>query len=96
MYRFYAHVLYDYLQNTNFAAFKSKNKYVYGNKEVFSVGVDDGYVTPLAIRGGSAANDDDSVVRVKSGNKLIIQNGSGGVIIEDSFECEEGAVFEIK
>lgn len=54
------------------------------------------YVTPLAIRGGYAANDDDSVVRVKSGNKLIIQNGSGGVIIEDSFECEEGAVFEIK
>ena len=54
------------------------------------------YITPLAIRGGFALYDEDSVVRVKSGNKLIIQNGVGGVVIEDCFECEPGALFEIK
>ena len=37
-----------------------------------------------------------TILRVKSGNKLIIQNGVGGVVIEDCFECEPGAVFKIK
>lgn len=54
------------------------------------------YVTPLTIRGGFANNDEDAIVKVKNGSKLIIQNGTDGVTINDSFECEQGAVFEIK
>ena len=44
----------------------------------------------------AASNDEDEGVVVKSGNKLCIKNGSGGVTIQDGFECEQGAVFEIK
>ena len=33
---------------------------------------------------------------VKSGNKLVIKNGNQGVKIRNNFECEKGAVFEVK
>ena len=35
-------------------------------------------------------------VIVKSGNKLVIKNGNQGVKIRNNFECEKGAVFEVK
>lgn len=52
--------------------------------------------TPLEMHIEAASNDEDEGVVVKSGNKLCIKNGSGGVTIQDGFECEQGAVFEIK
>ena len=41
-------------------------------------------------------HDEDEGVVVKSGNKLVIMKGSGGVTIQKDFECENGAEFEIR
>lgn len=65
------------------------------SSELFNMVLDyDGYsyVTPLTLRD----NEGDGGVVVKSGNKLVIENGTGGVTIQDCFECEKGAVLEIK
>ena len=35
-------------------------------------------------------------VIVKKGHKLIVKNGPGGVFIDVGFECEKGAIFEVK
>ncbi len=52
--------------------------------------------TPLDIHTEAAQFDEDEGTIVKSGSKLVIKNGSGGVTINVDFECEAGAVFEIK
>lgn len=54
------------------------------------------FVTPLIIKEDPYAVSNETVVKVKNGNKLIIQNGFGGVTIQNYFECEHGAVLEIK
>ena len=59
----------------------------------------DGYyfATPMVLY--YDLNNDEHIaygVTVKNGSKLIIQKGSGGVTINEAFECEKGAVFEIK
>ena len=54
------------------------------------------FVTPLTIKEGYDALEEDAMVKVKAGNKLYIQQGNGGVTIENCFECEKGAVLEIK
>ncbi len=57
----------------------------------------DGYYhhTPLAI-GYGVSSDPAGNVTVKSGSKLIIENGAGGVYIDYGFKCEKGAVLDIK
>jgi hypothetical protein len=35
-------------------------------------------------------------VLLKSGNKLMIKNGSGEVLIKNGFECEKGAQLVIE
>ena len=40
------------------------------------------------------SQDEGTIVR--SGSKLVLLKGSGGVTIHEDFECEKGAVFEIK
>ena len=35
-------------------------------------------------------------VAVKSGKKLIIEKGTGGVVFKDGFKCEKGAKLEVK
>lgn len=52
--------------------------------------------TPLSIFTEPAQTDDEEGTIVKSGNKLVIKKGSQGVNIQEDFNCEEGAVFEIK
>jgi hypothetical protein len=38
----------------------------------------------------------DGPVIVKSGTKLVIKNGTGGVRLIEGFECEKGAILEVK
>lgn len=52
--------------------------------------------TPLDIHTEATINDEDEGTIVRSGNKLSLKKGSGGVIIYEQFECESGARFEIK
>lgn len=52
--------------------------------------------TPLEIGDGVTPDVSDGDVIVKSGHKLIIKNGNGGVYIDAGFECEKGGVLEIK
>ena len=52
--------------------------------------------TPLAVGYGVTPDISDGEVVVKNGHKLIIKNGTGGVLIESGFECEPGAVLQIK
>ena len=57
----------------------------------------DGYYhhTPWAI-GYGVSPDPAGNVTVKSGSKLIIENGAGGVYIDYGFKCEKGAILDIK
>lgn len=57
---------------------------------------EDTYYTasPLDILCAFPATDEGTIV--KSGHKLGIENGSGGVRIWENFKCEKGARFEIK
>ena len=41
-------------------------------------------------------NTDFGDVAVKSGKKLIIEKGTGGVVFKDGFKCEKGAKLEVK
>ena len=50
---------------------------------------------PLEIGEGISATSPGEVI-VKSGRKLVIKNGPGGVYIDTGFLCEKGAVFEVK
>ena len=52
--------------------------------------------SPLSIGNGVTPDISDGEVVVKNGHKLIIKNGTGGVLIESGFECEPGAVLQIK
>lgn len=52
--------------------------------------------TPLAIGYGVTPDVEDGEVIVKKGYKLIIKKGSGGVMLDYGFECEKGAIIEIK
>lgn len=52
--------------------------------------------TPLAIGYGVTPDVEDGEVIVKDGYKLIIKNGVGGVLLNYGFECEKGAILEIK
>ena len=58
----------------------------------------DAYYTasPLDIHTEAASSDEDEGTIVRSGNKLVLLKGSGGVTIYEDFECEKGAVLEIK
>ena len=40
--------------------------------------------------------ESNHIVTVKSGHKLSIKNGSGGIKIWENFKCEKGARLEIK
>ena len=51
--------------------------------------------TPLAIGYGVTPDVVDGDVIVKSGHRLVINNGTGGVTIDYGFECEKGASLEI-
>ena len=51
--------------------------------------------TPMSIGWGVEAAPVGDVI-VKSGHKLSVKNGTGGVLIESGFECKKGGVFEIK
>ena len=50
----------------------------------------------MIIGDGVTPDVPDGDVIVKSGHKLIIKNGNGGVYIDAGFECEKGGVLEIK
>jgi hypothetical protein len=52
--------------------------------------------TPINIHIEATGNDEDEGTIVRSGNKLFIKKGSGGVTINDGFECEIGAEFVIE
>ena len=52
--------------------------------------------TPLDVHTEATMYDEDEGTIVRSGNKLVIKKGSGGVTINEDFECEKGAIFEIK
>ena len=53
-------------------------------------------ICPDTIGYGVTPDGEDGDVIVKNGYKLIIKNGSGGVTLDYGFECEKGAVLEIK
>jgi hypothetical protein len=57
----------------------------------------DGYYhhTPLDI-GYGVTTEEAGYVTVKSGSKLVIKNGDGGVFIDYGFKCEKGASFSIR
>ena len=52
--------------------------------------------TPLDVTAEATFNDEDEGTIVRSGNKLSLKLGSGGVVINEEFECERGAELEIK
>lgn len=52
--------------------------------------------TPLDVTAEATINDEDEGTIVRSGNKLSLKLGSGGVVINEEFECERGAELEIK
>lgn len=49
------------------------------------------YASPLNIGYDVTTAKPNGNVTVKSGTKLTIQNGSGGVTIKNGFECENGS-----
>lgn len=51
---------------------------------------------PLSIGYDVTLDSPVGEVVVKNGHKLILDNGASGVLIDSYFECEKGAVFEIK
>ena len=53
-------------------------------------------VTPLSIGYDVTTEIPNGNVKLKSGSKLSIQNGSGGVTIKNGFECEKGAELTIQ
>ena len=55
------------------------------------------YASPIVVRECSGPpNGHYEGVTVQNGGKLVIHKGSGGVTVEESFECKKGATFEIK
>ena len=52
--------------------------------------------TPLEIGNDVSYDIDFGDVAVKSGKKLIIEKGTGGVVFKDGFKCEKGAKLEVK
>ena len=73
---------------------------IYYNSEddgIFDTAFDyDAYytTTPMFISTNSTQFNDKVIV--KNGHRLVIKNGNGGVEIDENFECEKGARFEIK
>ncbi len=54
------------------------------------------HYTPIGFGDGVSLDVPDGPVIVKSGTKLIIKNGTGGVRLIEGFECEKGAILEVK
>lgn len=52
--------------------------------------------TPMGIGYGVSMDTMEGPVTVKKGNKLVVKNGSGGVYFDIYFECEKGAILEVK
>ena len=52
--------------------------------------------TPMSIGESVTLDISEGEVVVKDGSKLVIQNGTGGVMIESGFECELGGIFEVR
>ena len=52
--------------------------------------------TPITVGECVYFDESEGSVIIKSGNKLTLKKGTQGVTIEDSFECEFGASFEIQ
>ena len=54
------------------------------------------HYTPIGFGDGVSLDVPDGPVIVKKGTKLVIQNGAGGVRFVEYFECEKGAILEVK
>ena len=54
------------------------------------------HYTPIGFGDGVSLDIPDGPVIVKNGTKLVIKNGTGGVRFVEGFECEEGAILEVK
>ena len=54
------------------------------------------HYTPIAFGDGVSLDISDGPVIVKNGTKLVIKNGTGGVRFVQGFECEKGAILEVK
>ncbi len=52
--------------------------------------------TPLDVHTEDATFDEDEGTIVRTGSKLVLKKGSGGVIIHQDFECEKGATLKIE
>ena len=52
--------------------------------------------TPLSLGEGVTPDVPDGDVIVKTGSKLSIKNGPGGILLDGGFECEKGAILEIE
>ena len=53
-------------------------------------------IAPLNIGYNVTTSETFGNVTVKSGSKLSIQNGTGGVTFKNGFECENGAEMTIE
>ncbi len=54
------------------------------------------HYTPIGFGDGVSLDIPDGPVILKSGTKLIIQNGAGGVLFIEGFKCEKGGIMEVK
>lgn len=54
------------------------------------------HYTPIGFGDGVSLDISDGPVIVKNGTKLVIKNGTGGVRFIEGFECEKGAILEVK